>query len=285
MSLKVTSDGLKVNDMNGLMDAAVSIAMQWRCRPWWRGQADKDWDLYPRLYREKLEGNETEWNATFCRKARVRHHHCPDGEFSPEWLFLAQHYDLPTRLMDWSESMMVALFFALEDPRMTGEAGCAIWAFQPLLLNSRQGIKGIVTPSHPDVCRLFRDAFVKPTPDRDPELRVIAINAQQIDPRQMVQQATFTVHGTGTPLNHLPEAQDALMRIIIPQEDCDYFRKRLELLGITRDSLFPDLANLAKEVRTLHFARPEQPSAEELADATKPIPLIPSPPLTPETKL
>lgn len=48
----------------------------------------------------------------------------------PAWLFLMQHYGLPTRLLDWSESLLTASFFAVFNHREHEHSGC-VWVLNP----------------------------------------------------------------------------------------------------------------------------------------------------------
>jgi hypothetical protein len=102
----------------------------------YRGQPNHDL-LLPRLYRppkgtakcdnawiNKIKGTEKALLSKF------KH----DSAFLPsppnndwDWLSLGQHYGLPTRLLDWTEHPLTALFFALEKPDALKRA--AVYAY------------------------------------------------------------------------------------------------------------------------------------------------------------
>src|SRR5215213_960691 len=98
--------------------------------PFFRGHSNHKWELMPSLGRRKhnLEVVESRLYEGF---RTLGGHLLRQGCSTWEILFLMQHHALPTRLLDWSESFAVALFFALRHAK--GPA--AVWILNPYALN------------------------------------------------------------------------------------------------------------------------------------------------------
>jgi hypothetical protein len=80
-----------------------------------RGQADKSWKIKPSIYRYS---DFLRYQTTFYEKeilgAKPPKANPPltHTDYDLEWLMVCQHYEIPTRLVDWSTDILSALFFA-----------------------------------------------------------------------------------------------------------------------------------------------------------------------------
>ncbi len=227
----------------------MELVERWGHEVWWRGQENADWDLVPALRRkERSPDDESGITLRFMREARIRHGRCPDNEDLAGWLFLARHYGLPTRLLDWTESPLVATFFAV---RVDPASDATLWALHPFLLNEDQ-LQERVLLNAPDerAQSLIQPAFKPGQKELD---AIASIYPEQHDLRLVMQLSTFTVHGSATPLNKLPNADDFLVRFDIPAAAKEGFARSLDALGIRLANLFPDLESLAAQLSNLEF--------------------------------
>ena len=220
---------------------------------WWRGQSRKSWSLHPSIYHRDLAKNETNMCVQFRNQAKVRHRDVPDIHDTTSWLFLMQHYGLPTRLLDWSDSPLIALFFAIKNITADDEDG-VIYGLSPTDLNFKEiALKGIVGTGNPTARKVFDNAWVNPGEKKD-ATNILAINTQHVDIRQMVQASQFTIHGINTSLHELDGASEYLVSIIIPREFKEAFRQIINLFHINDSYLFPDLEHLARQIQSLNYS-------------------------------
>ena len=75
-----------------------------------------------------------------------------------------------------------------------------------------------------------------------------AAYGSDVDMRMTIQQGAYTVHGDATPLEDRSAAEHFLMKIFIAEKAKHALEEELSFLGIRRSTLFPDLANLAKDL-------------------------------------
>jgi hypothetical protein len=129
---------------------------------WFRGEPRGLTPLLPTLYREGLAAFENPLLQMFRSRASGYHDVVPDVERTDQWLFLARHAGVPTRLLDWTEGALIGLHFALQE----NEKEPVVWMLNPLEMNR------LSTPSDPamlpDPNRIREFPLPWHDPDPDP---------------------------------------------------------------------------------------------------------------------
>ena len=217
---------------------------------WFRGHScGETWELVPHVHRKSLKYNEQQLLLQFQLKAPSRYNKCPPNEDQASWTSLAQHYGLPTRLLDWTSSPLIAAYFSTL--KTEEKESAKIWMLDPGKMNS------IITGKEPCVYTFRAEECNHMITagwhnNGREEFEYLASVPDEIDLRLILQQSSFTIHKDENPLDNHKNANDFLRKITIPYEAKENIRKELNLLGFRQSTLFPDLENLATCLKNDH---------------------------------
>jgi len=206
----------------------------------YRGHREASWELEPAIDRVKHGpitriDHERLMFEEFKRRAMAFLQSRPADDW--EFLAIARHHWLPTRLLDWTENPLAALFFAVEEPS-SGDS--AVWCYVHIGLDKPRLDVTSTAPLSIDRLTLYQP----------PHLHA----------RIAVQSSLFTAHPAGW-----KEASDPwcgpLARVTIPADDRPLIRHELFRLGVHRAALFPDLDNVANHISQVWIKRNDEKSA------------------------
>lgn len=137
-----------------------------------------------------------------------------------EWLAIAQHHGMHTRLLDWSESLLVAAYFATVNAGAKAQNGVIY------------GVRNLQAISKRDEKKPF-------------EIKESGIyRPPHITPRIPAQRSVFTIHSKPTEIYE----PDGLHRWVISNNTCGKIKKILDTCAINESSLFPDLDGLSRYI-------------------------------------
>ncbi len=253
--MQVTSLSAFVKAVEDIVAEWTPDDVDWYVQPWFRGHGDARWSLTPGWYRPASEakgvGDEYYGEATlletFKLRAPIYLERLPATDW--EWLFLMQHYGLPTRLLDWTESSLVALYFALRDQARATDA--AVWVMSPWWLNRESfGEYGLFPADDP---RAREHAPLREGQKLEGRLP-LAIAPIRASQRIAAQRGMFTIHGTERDaLDRLAgrsgKERPCLRKITIPGADASPIRRELAIAGISESLVFPELSGLCDEIK------------------------------------
>lgn len=239
---------------------------------WFRGHTRADFKLLPSLFRAFEQPNaEKNWQTVFYKEsdlfwefaARARELH---GVLEDDWdiLFAMQHYGTPTRLLDWTESFAVALYFATlgisADRRVASGRDSVpppcLWVLNPYRMNNCErwtSVEGDEADTvHPNNLGwdqeegeyyTYGELLCEGYMDWD---WPVAIYPRQRNSRIHAQRAWFTIHGDEfVSIDEIDGHDQYAQRVVLPYDAVGPAKEFLKLAGINHYLLFADLESLS----------------------------------------
>jgi hypothetical protein len=210
-----------IKSLTEFVDNASSFAKdeqgRLHLRYWYRGQARDNWELSPKLYRVAGLTDDKQIlhkERHLFRDFRLMSASIRQGTETDEQLyFLAQHYGMPTRLLDWTTNPLIALYFACEESAYHDAKGevCVleVYGLSP---------SGIATARRQEFNGWMTSIFDWNDESKKSD-ETLPIRPEHFDRRITLQQGCFTFHPPNSDHRLLNKHHPAVTVLGIPPND------------------------------------------------------------------
>lgn len=241
---------------------------------WFRGVGSPNFKPHPRVHWNVIDSQIEETLVYSFLREHFKYHSSKNG--NPWYLYaLMQHHGLPTRLLDWTRSPLVSLYFALTQDS-SRDSSAMVWVLEPFVLNKTvTGINRIFCPSQMELRHIETNNYydlksrklehrsdIKTKLQFDSYLpgnllvgtthkllsHPMAIETIPLDSRMSSQQSVFTIHGSDTRSLDEQFSDDVISCIEIPAGSKSQILDKLFLLGIVEDFIYCDLDSVSKRL-------------------------------------
>lgn len=228
-----------ISDVSELIERLSDTGMP--ATPWFRGQMDREWDLVPGVRRGSYMRHERDLLKRFRQGAAATVTYPSMSEW--DWLILAQHHRLPTRLLDWSTNPLVALYFAVE---RNAESDGRLYCLDPAGLNKKtfNNAAGVLLLGVDDDLNDYL-----PSSKADQRKPPVAVLAHSFFPRIRAQAGVFTITHRHDVSTFEEQADGALQSWVIPLAAKERLRQQLRALGVNQATVFMDLDREALQAK------------------------------------
>jgi FRG domain len=259
---------------------------------WFRGQSSASHRLSPSVLRETKRhtdifgrlitpgqivtasgGQVTGMNPermldNFKRRSRPFIDQTPENDF--EWMFIAQHHGLPTRLLDWSTNALAAFFFAVsgaksiegdgatacsayvDDGDEFRDDGSAVFVMDPGEYNEKAyGLSDPVdVAAHAEQWGMYLDPMAAKLPaSKYSNFAPLCVYAPHMSTRIRAQSGVFTLHGRNIwPIDYYDDFRPLITKIFVPYTATLNVTRSLSSVGVNASFIYPGLDTIALDV-------------------------------------
>lgn len=240
---------IEIDSIDKLINEIKKLRRKYGKQPiWFRGQENSEWHLVPSIQRGELDQKETYITNDFYIYVNQIEDNMPDKTNYAAWMSLMQHYGLPTRILDWSSSPLVACYFAVEKNRDLKNDSC-IWVLIPRKVNKQEDFGECVYPIDAyTVQQMLTPAFKSNAKLEEKFVdKIITCHSVEKNLRMYSQQSSFTVHNSRKKLEEICDS-DTLLKFVIPCAYKQELYEAINILGVSTSFIYPDMEHVSKDI-------------------------------------